>query len=171
MLGLMSGSEWIAIAAVVASLVGVMFASTMQQRIAREARRHARLQDTYVTLTDYALRTRQYALTAMPKIGDDHPLRAPPFSDEDWLVLRARVLAYASDAVRKLFEEVQTTRVRTAGWLEDWRAALERGPSESFAERQEGLKDLEELRLSRDRLAELCNELVERVRFELRGGK
>jgi len=59
------------IAAVLISLVIVMIQGISQRRSSREERRQQRLADTYVTLTDYVLRERQYSWTAMPSVEAD----------------------------------------------------------------------------------------------------
>jgi len=81
------------------------YRSQQTRGLAREERLQVRLSETYVTLTDYALRTRQYALTAMPDVPEDSDLREPPFSPDEWRALRARVFAFASDRVMGLFDD------------------------------------------------------------------
>lgn len=98
----MSGGNWIAIVAVVASMLTVALSAYATQRLAREERRQARLAETYVTLMDYANRAIQYGSVATPPKKDPGKL---PVSEEPWLNLGVRVLAFASDEMRGLFDQ------------------------------------------------------------------
>ncbi|MEZ5246312.1 MAG: hypothetical protein R2707_14515 [Acidimicrobiales bacterium] len=169
MAGLMSSGDWIAIVAVISSLVVAGWNIRVTERIARSSRRQDRIGEVYVTLTDFALRMRQFALTANPGIDDDSPLRDPPFSEADWLRLRAQVEAHASDRVRALFDDLLTYRIRTATAVEMWSSSLDevrRGWSDEIS-RREGRNDLEFLRERRAEMQVCAEAIIEAVRAEL----
>lgn len=142
-----------------------------QTRLAsREDRRQLRLADTYLSLTDHALRIAQYARTAMPGIDDDHPLRDPPFSEADWLRLRAEVAAFASDSVRSQFEELLIISRRTETMRQLWETSLEqiqRDRGTDDVGREEGRKTLESLRSLRAELEVAADSIVQSIRTEL----
>ena len=102
--GRVSGGNWIAIVAVVASMLTVAYSAYRTQRLAREERRQSRLAETYVALMDYANRAIQYgSMATIPQVS-----RQPPLSEEEQRDLDARVLAFASDEVRGLFDGFST---------------------------------------------------------------
>ncbi len=165
----MSSGDWIAIVAVVSSLVAAGWNLRATERLARSARRQDRLGEVYVTLTDFALRMRQFALTTNPGVGKDSPLRDPPFTTEEWLLLRAQVEAHASTRVRGLFENLLNYRIRTATAAEMWGISLEevrRGESDDVS-RSESRANLNFLREMRTELQACAEDIVEAVRTEL----
>lgn len=156
-------------AAVGSSMVIAVYSVHHTRVMAREERLQGRLAETYVTLVDYALRTQQYALTAMPTIDDNHPLRDPPFSNEEWLALRARTFAFASESVKQRFEDLMVHRIRTANALDTWRevwAAMKEGGLRPD-ERAESLKQRDRLDVERKDLARCAEALIDAVRNEL----
>lgn len=98
----MSSGNWIAVTAVVASMLVTALTVWSTQRLAREERRQSRLAETYVALMDYANRAIQYGSAPTPPQNDPGFL---PVWEEPWLNLGVRVLAFASDEMRGLFDQ------------------------------------------------------------------
>ena len=155
----MSGGNWIAIVAVVASMLTVTYSAYRTQQLAREERRQARISETYVILMNYAIRADHYASAE----GDPEIL---PFTEEELLKLGARVLAFSSDEVRLLFGELseswEKTRSAHVVWIEV------RGAHQANAtpgqEWQQTYSDVEERRKV---LGQHAKAVVEQVRHEL----
>jgi hypothetical protein len=166
----MGTSDWIAIAAVVSSIIVTAVSVWHARTSAREERQQERVAETYVTLTDYCLRTQQFARTTFPSVTEDSPMRDPPFTNEEWLALRARVFLYGSDPVRTSFDRLLELRARTSTELGLWREALDavdRGGT-TRAERDLGMRHHDRLNEAAKKLDQTASELVGLLRSELR---
>lgn len=159
----MSSGNWIAIVAVVASMLTVAYGAYRTQRLAREERRQSRLAETYVALMDYANRAIQYGSTAASSTG----LPNLPFSEEEQRDLDGRVLAFASNEVRSLFEALSTAWIQTMNqndtWNEIWSGS--RGTTDMESPGRSAI--LEELERRRETLVQSAEVLIVQVRHEL----
>lgn len=162
----MSGGNWIAIVAVVASMLTVAYGAYRTQQLAREERRQSRLAETYVALMDYANRAIQYGSVSTPPKKDPGKL---PVSEEPWLNLDARVLAFASAEMRGFFDQFADL------WTRAWNAQIVRKEvsegmgtgSKTPDQLQEQNRLLGELNSRKQALVQHAEAVIRQARHEL----
>ena len=152
----------IAVVAVVASLATTAYVTVQQQRGAREDRRQERLDDCYTRLADFLSRTKQFSRTAETGIDAASGLWDPELDADEWLSLRARVDAYASESVRSGFDELLMWRKRTEINLGILNRQTGRYPPAQEAKIEAKLEE------ARTALGERCDALLAQIRKELR---
>jgi len=161
-----------ALAAPVVAAIGVAWLTSVnQRRLARDDRLADRQADAYVSISNFAVRMRQYGLVAHPDLDPDDPLLAPELPDDERYRMFALVEAYGSEPVRAAFDQLLTRVVEAKTWVGELGQAKRMPPPFSPDDIEYRSAALQNAKDAKTALLRECSDLLTLINEELRASR